>query len=55
MGVETIGSEKAQCPSVGKCQGREEGMGGWVSDHPYRSRRREEGIEGFQRGNWERG
>jgi hypothetical protein len=30
MGRKALGSEKAQCPNVGKCQGREEGMGGLV-------------------------
>ena len=40
---------RLNAPSVGECQGREAGVGGWVS------RGREDGIEGFQRGNWERG
>jgi len=30
MGVEALGSVKAQCPSVGECQGREVGDSGWV-------------------------
>jgi hypothetical protein len=28
---------------------------GWVGEHPQRSKRREDGIGGFQRGNQERG
>ena len=31
MGGETLGSEKARCPSVGECQDREAGVGGLVS------------------------
>jgi hypothetical protein len=42
------------CPSVGECQGREAEMCGWVGEHPHRSRRREDGIGGFWRGNQER-
>jgi hypothetical protein len=32
MGEEALGSMKAQCPSVGKCENREVevGVGGWV-------------------------
>jgi hypothetical protein len=30
VGGEALGPMKAQCPSVGECQGKEEGMGGWV-------------------------
>jgi hypothetical protein len=37
---------KAQCPSVGECQDREAGMGGWVLEHPHRSR----GGEGWDKG-----
>jgi hypothetical protein len=29
MGGEPLGPVKAQCPSVGECQGREAGVGGW--------------------------
>jgi hypothetical protein len=29
-------------------KGREVGVGGWVEEHPHRSREREDGIEGFQ-------
>jgi hypothetical protein len=49
MGREALGPVKAQCPSVGECQYSEVGMGGLVS------RRRGDGIGGFQRGNQERG
>ena len=49
MEGEVIGPMKALCPSVGECQGQEEGVGGLVS------RGRGEGIEGFQRGKQERG
>jgi hypothetical protein len=42
VGVETLGLVKAPWPSVGECQGREVGMGGWVGEwvrkHPHRSR-----------------
>jgi hypothetical protein len=49
MGREALGPEKARCPSVRECQDKEVGVGGLVS------REREDGIEGFQRGNQERG
>jgi hypothetical protein len=49
MGGEALGPEKAQCPSVGECQGGETGVGGLVS------KGRGDGIGGFQRGNQERG
>ena len=55
MKGEALGPMKARCPSVGECQGREAGVGGWVVEHPHRSREREDGIRGFQRGNQERG
>ena len=55
MGGKAIGPVKARCPNVGECQGGEEGVGGWVGEHPHRSRGRRDGIEGFQRGNWEWG
>jgi hypothetical protein len=31
MGGEAIGPVKALCPSIGECQGQEEGVGGLVS------------------------
>jgi hypothetical protein len=49
MGVEALGPVKVQWPSVGKCQGWEEGVG----KCPHRNRRREDVIGGFRRGNWE--
>ena len=55
MGEEDIGTVKARCSSVGECQGREAGVGGCVGEHPHRSREEGNGIEGFQKGNWERG
>jgi hypothetical protein len=44
MGGEGLGSMKIPCPSVGEYKGREAGAGGWVGAHPYRSRRRGDGI-----------
>ena len=49
MRGEALGPVKALCPSVGECQGQEAGVGELVS------RRRGEGIEGFRKGNQERG
>jgi hypothetical protein len=49
MGGEALGPVKALSPSVGECQGQEVGVGGLVS------RGRREEIEGFWRGNQERG
>ena len=48
MGRETLGPVKALCPSVGKCQDGEAGVGGLVS------RGNGDGLEDFQRGNQER-
>jgi hypothetical protein len=31
MGKEALGPVKAQCPSVGECQGQEAGVGGLMS------------------------
>ena len=45
-----FGPVKAQCPSVGKFQGSEVGVGRWGGEHPHRSRRREDGIGGFRGG-----
>jgi hypothetical protein len=53
MGGEALGLGKAQCSSVGECQGREVGVSGWVGEHPFRSR--EGGWDrGLQRGNLEK-
>ena len=50
-----VGPVKAQCPSVGECQGREIGMGRWVREHHHRNRGRGNGIRMFWRGNQDRG
>ena len=44
-------------PQCRGTEGKEVGvMGRWVEEHPHRSRRREDGIGGFQEeGNRERG
>jgi hypothetical protein len=44
---EALGTVKTWCPSIGECQGREAGMGGWVGEHPYRSRGMENSIGGW--------
>jgi hypothetical protein len=41
MGGESLGPVKALCPSVGECQGEEEGLGGLMS------RGSREGMGGF--------
>jgi hypothetical protein len=42
-----------QCRGI---KGREAGVSGWVEEHPYRSRKREDGIGIFREGgNQERG
>ena len=48
MRGEALDPEKAQCPSIGKCQDREAGVGGVVSTG------RGNGIQGFLRGEQER-
>jgi hypothetical protein len=52
MGGEALGPVKAQCTSVGKCQGGEVGMGGWVGDKQHRSRGREDGIGDLWKGGY---
>jgi hypothetical protein len=47
MGGETLDPMKAGCPSVGECEGREAGVGGWVGVHPPRNRRRGDRIGDF--------
>ena len=32
---------------VGECQGEETGVGGWVGEHPHRSRGKKDEIGGF--------
>jgi hypothetical protein len=49
MGGEAPDPVKAGCPSVGECQGREAGVGGWVEEHSHRSRGRGDSI-GVSRG-----
>ena len=49
MEGESLGPEKAQCPSEGECQDREVGVGGLVS------RGKGDRIGGFWRGIKERG
>jgi hypothetical protein len=34
-------------PSVGECQGRKVGVGGWVGEYPHRGRGRGDRIGGF--------
>jgi hypothetical protein len=52
-GRRRLSSVKAWCPSIGESQGGEEGVDGWVREHPHRSRGRKEGIGDFWRGNQE--
>jgi hypothetical protein len=44
MGEEAVGPVEAQCTSVGECEGGEVGVGGWVGEHPHRSRGRRNGM-----------
>ena len=55
MGEEALGSVEAWCPNVGKWEGREAEVGGWMGAHSHRSKRRGDGIEGVLGGNQERG
>ena len=55
MGAVDLGSEVIRCLSVGECQGRKVGVGDWVGEHLHRGRGRENGIEGFQREDLEKG
>jgi hypothetical protein len=45
IGGKMLGSVKTQCLSVGECQGEEVRVGGWVGEHPHRSRGRDRGFE----------
>ena len=47
MEREALGPVKAQCLSVGECQGGEAGVDGWVGEHPHRSKGR-----GYTMGGW---
>jgi hypothetical protein len=51
MGEDALGPVEAQCPSIREFEGGEAGVGGWVLEHPHRSRGREDGIRGLQREN----
>jgi hypothetical protein len=52
MGGEVFGPMKArQMPQCRGTKGREMGVGGWVEEHPHRSRGREDGRGGL----WEEG
>jgi hypothetical protein len=57
MGGETLGPVKAQCPSVGECQGREVRVvgGGGGGSTLIEAVRRGHRVEHFQRGNQEMG
>jgi hypothetical protein len=46
---EALGQVTTECPRVGECQVDEVGVGGWVEEHPHRSRGREDGIGGLRR------
>jgi hypothetical protein len=37
-------------PTYGECKGGEVGVGGWVGEHPHRSRVREDGDRVFVEG-----
>jgi hypothetical protein len=50
-----LGPVKARCPGVGECQGQEGGEGGWMEEHPHRSRGRGNRKGSLQRGNQEGG
>jgi hypothetical protein len=43
---EALRPEGVQCPSVGDCKGRKEGVGRWVEEYPHRGR---------GQGGWDRG
>jgi hypothetical protein len=38
MGGEDLSPMKARCPIVGQLGGREVVVGGWVGEHPHRSK-----------------
>lgn len=46
MGEKTLVPAKPRCSSVREWQGwRSVGVGGWVGNHPYRSRGKGEGMQ----------
>ena len=50
MGGEALGAVKTGYPCVGEFEDREEEVGGWVEEHPHRSRGRGDRIGGFPGG-----
>jgi hypothetical protein len=48
----TLSPVKAGNPSVSECKGGQAGVGGWVGEHPHRSRGRRDDIRGFWTGGW---
>jgi hypothetical protein len=53
VGGEVLRPKGTQCPSIGECQGRKTGVGGWMGEHPHRGRGRG-GNKGFLKGDLER-
>jgi hypothetical protein len=54
MGEKALGPENVQCSNVGECQGREMGVGVWLSKHPHRSREMKDEVGGLWSKNLER-
>jgi hypothetical protein len=52
---EALGPGKVPCPSVEEYQDIELGVDSWVDEHLHRNRGKKDVIEGFWRGNLERG
>jgi hypothetical protein len=50
MGGEALDPVEVCYPIVRECQSSEVGVGGWVEEHPHRSREGN-GIRGLQKGN----
>jgi len=42
MRGKALSSGEAQCPNIEKCHSGQVEMGGWVEEHPHRSKGREE-------------
>ena len=55
MGGAALGPEGVRCSSVGECQSKKTGVGGWVEEHTHRGRDRRDGMGEFRRGDLERG